>query len=136
MEEVVKRYWRRRKYKRIEQHGSSRGKRAKVERLGRNRRRKWTFRVKFTPRVRSLSRLIISPKKLLILLRDKYVKMMLTLAQSTSAFRGGEDHNKLVMGLGNRPLKEYDNTMVLQFYKSLMAQDKLINSGEIVQREH
>ncbi|XP_019197379.1 PREDICTED: uncharacterized protein LOC109191250 [Ipomoea nil] len=55
---------------------------------------------------------LISPNKLLPTLRDAYVNMMLRIANYSRV--GGA----AATSFGNRPLKEYDNRMLLHIYTS------------------
>lgn len=73
-----------------------------------------------------LWRRIGSPKKWLIRLRDAYVKMMLNFANSGLGSGYGEP-----MGYGpgfrKGPIKEYDEKVIVEIYKSLvMAQGQLV----------
>ncbi|XVF72695.1 hypothetical protein PTKIN_Ptkin12aG0140800 [Pterospermum kingtungense] len=112
-------YWTRRGY--VKLNGSRRTRRSSRVELGSSpRRRFWRIRVKAKLR-------IPSPKKFLIWLRDAYVKMMLRLANSrmVSAGYGGGDFG--IAAFGKRPLKEYDEKMIVEIYKSLvMAQGQLV----------
>ncbi|XP_047312952.1 uncharacterized protein LOC124916266 [Impatiens glandulifera] len=74
-----------------------------------------------------------SPKKLLIKLRDAYVNFMLRLSNSSalggSAFGGGMV-DVGVAGFGRRPMKEYDEKMIVEMYKSiLIRQSQLMPYG-------
>ncbi|RDX58539.1 hypothetical protein CR513_62138, partial [Mucuna pruriens] len=124
----VKEYWRRRGYRRL--NGSSGRRRMNRVELGSARTGKgrfWRWRIKFSPKIRI--RKIPSPKKMVLWVRDAYVRMMLGLANSrvmtvsasASGFGGalsGADTS--FAGFGRTPPKEYDEKMILQIYKSLL----------------
>ena len=114
-------YWKRRGY--VKLNGSRR--RSRVG-LGSSRtRRFWRIRVKAKLR-------IPSPKKFFVWLRDAYVKMMLGLANSrmVSTGYGGAIGDRGIAAFGNRPLKEYDEKMIIEIYKSLV-----MTQGQLVPRE-
>ncbi|KAK7269642.1 hypothetical protein RIF29_22376 [Crotalaria pallida] len=127
----LKDYFGRRGYQRL--NGS--GRRTKAE-LGSTRNRKgrlWRWKIKITPKIR-INR-IPSPKKLLVWLRDAYVKMMLGLANSrvmnvsssASGFGGGPISGGDAGFVRAPPPKEYDEKMLIQIYKSLiMGQGQLV----------
>ncbi|TKY52484.1 hypothetical protein E2542_SST24006 [Spatholobus suberectus] len=123
----LKEYWRRRGYRRL--NGSGRRRRNRVElgstRTGRGRF--WRWRIKLAPKIRIQK--IPSPKKVVLWVRDAYVRMMLGLANSrvmtvsasASGFGGalsGADSS--FAGFGRAPPKEYDEKMIIQIYKSLL----------------
>ncbi|KAK8497548.1 hypothetical protein V6N13_002952 [Hibiscus sabdariffa] len=118
-------YWKRRGY--VKLSGTSRGgaRRSRVELGGSSRRRRfWKIRVKAKLR-------LPSPKKLFVWLRDAYVKMMVGLANSrvVSGYGGAmADHG--VSAFGKRPIKEYDEKMIVEIYKSLV-----VAQGQQVPRE-
>ncbi|XP_041011499.1 uncharacterized protein LOC121255302 [Juglans microcarpa x Juglans regia] len=73
----LKRYWRRRRYQRLNGENYSNKRKLKITRLGGSgRRRQW--RIRSSPKLR-LS-FIVSPIKLLAKFHDSYVNMMLRLA--------------------------------------------------------
>ncbi|KAE8700943.1 F5K24.2-like protein [Hibiscus syriacus] len=115
-------HWRRRGY--VQLNGTSRGgsRRSRVELGGSSRRRRfWKIRVKAKLRLQS-------PKKFFVWLRDAYVKMMLGIANSraVSGF-GGAMGGHGISAFGKRPVKEYDEKMIVEIYKSLvMAQGQLV----------
>ncbi|KAL3652908.1 hypothetical protein CASFOL_002589 [Castilleja foliolosa] len=122
----IKGYWRRKGYKRLNGGGK---RKLRVVQLGsadtgegsRRRRRFWRF--KLTPRLKL--KLRFSPKKFLIRLRDAYVNMMMKIANSRVI--GGGYPGDGVMGFGLRPVKEYDERMIVEIYKSIvMAQGQLV----------
>lgn len=118
-------YWKRRGYQKL--NAKSRRRTPTVElgvEGGPRRRRFW--RIRLTPRLKF--KLRFSPKKFILGLRDAYVNMMTKLSTTrfiNSGFAGyaGEGIN----GFGVRPLKEYDEKMIIQIYKSLVvAQSQLV----------
>lgn len=123
-------YWKKRNY--VKLNGSSRRRRrlAQVE-LGstRNTRRRF-WRIKISPKLRFF-RKFPSPKKLLIRLRDAYVNMMLGFANSrvfSGSYGGGGAVCDGIAGFGQRPVKEYDEKMILEIYKSMVvAQRQLVH---------
>ncbi|XP_022759682.1 uncharacterized protein LOC111306046 [Durio zibethinus] len=113
-------YWKRRGY--VKLNGPRRARRSRVELGSTRRKRFWRIRVKAKLR-------IPSPKKFFVWLRDAYVKMMLGLANSRMVSTGNRgaivDHG--IAAIGKRPLKEYDEKMIVEIYKSLvMAQGQLV----------
>ncbi|KAL1553006.1 hypothetical protein AAHA92_13734 [Salvia divinorum] len=123
----IRGYWRRKGYQRIAGAGHKR--KARVVELGDSgaapRRRSW--RIRLAPRLKL--KLRFSPKKLLIGLRDAYVGMMMKIANTRmigSGFGGGFSGDG-VTGFGARPIKEYDERMIVEIYKSIvMAQGQLV----------
>lgn len=124
----LKEYLGRRGYQRLNGPGG----RTRVE-LGTTRNRKgrlWRWKIKITPKIRVQR--IPSPKKLLVWLRDAYVRMMLGLANSrvmtmsASASGFGGDP----AGFGRAPPKEYDEKVIIQIYKSLV-----MGHGHLVPRD-
>lgn len=126
----IKGYWRRQGYERINESGGRRRRRKKnrvelaVEGTAR-KRRFWNIRL--IPRLKL--KLRFSPKKFVVGLRDGYVNFMTRLANSgfistgVAGYTGGAGMD----GFGMRPLKEYDERMIIEIYKSLMmAQGQLI----------
>ncbi|XWS36136.1 hypothetical protein CRYUN_Cryun20dG0058700 [Craigia yunnanensis] len=110
-------YWKRKGY--VKLNGSRRARRST------RRRRFWRIRVKAKLR-------IPSPKKFFVWLRDAYVKMMLGLANSRmiNTGYGGALGDGGIVALGKRPLKEYDEKMIVKIYKSLV-----VAQGQLVPRE-
>ncbi|GAV57010.1 hypothetical protein CFOL_v3_00549 [Cephalotus follicularis] len=122
----LKGYWRRRGYERL--NGSGRRRVNRVE-LGSNqsRRRRRFWRIKITPKLGLFKK--ASPKKFFVWLRDAYVKMMLGLANSgmVSSGYGGSIGGDPFGGFVKAPLKEYDEKMIVEIYKSLvMAHGQLV----------
>ncbi|XP_075475766.1 uncharacterized protein LOC142511528 [Primulina tabacum] len=129
----IRGYWRRKGYNSYQRVNSNRRKRKmRVVELGSaavegsvRRRRFW--RIRLTPRL-NLKLRAFSPKKLLFGLRDAYVNMMLKIANTSviSSGFGSSLAENGVAGFGMRPLKEYDDRMILEIYKSIvMAQPGL-----------
>ncbi|GFP96327.1 hypothetical protein PHJA_001776800, partial [Phtheirospermum japonicum] len=117
----IKGYWRRKGYERLDGGG---GRKRKGE-VSKRRRRFW--RIKQTPRLKLKLRFL--PKKFLIGLRDAYVNMMMKIANSRviGGGYGGGYPGDGVMGFGLRPVKEYDERMIVENYKSIvMAQGQLV----------
>ncbi|WCJ22277.1 hypothetical protein M5689_004373 [Euphorbia peplus] len=120
----LRRYWRRRNYQRV--NDTVRRSRNSIELGASNsttkRRRIW--RIKIKPKLKILRN--ASPKKFFVWLRDAYVKMMLGFANSRVVGPGYGDHPG-VTGFGRRQIKEYDEKMIIQIYKSLvMAQGQIV----------
>ncbi|KAF8036804.1 hypothetical protein BT93_C2503 [Corymbia citriodora subsp. variegata] len=117
-------YWKRRSYRRLDRSGSRR--RMRVVELGSTRRRRrWSWQIKITPKLARLSspkKLLHWPKKFLIWLRDGYVKMMLGFADSrVCGVYGGSVADSGLSGFGRPPPKEYDQRVIVEVYKALMA---------------
>ncbi|KAM7495824.1 hypothetical protein LguiA_020238 [Lonicera macranthoides] len=91
-----------------------------------------TLRRRFYLRIKKLKlKLRFSPKKFFVRIRDGYVNMMVRLASSRVMVGVGGDG---FGGFGSRPLKEYDEKMIVEVYKSLvMVQDQLVHrdAGEL-----
>lgn len=115
-------YWRRRGYQRLNESGRRR--RNQVE-LGSNRRRRF-WRIKIKPKLKILK--MTSPKKFFVWLRDAYVKMMMGFANSRVIGAGGYVAGVPdgIAAFGQRPLKEYDEKMVIEIYKSLVMAQGLV----------
>lgn len=119
----IKGYWRRRGYERLNGgFGGGRRRKNRVELAtdgGGSIRRRRFWRIKLTPRLKL--KLRFSPKKLVLRLRDAYVNFMTKLANSrfiASGFAGYAGDG--IDGFGMRPMKEYDERMIIEIYKSLM----------------
>ncbi|KAF5185916.1 hypothetical protein FRX31_024497 [Thalictrum thalictroides] len=137
MEGVVsgrKMYWKKRNgYQRLDGYGWGFGRKKKVERvtLGSTTQRKKRFRwkIKIKPKLKLFK--FSSPKKLLTSIRDGYVKMMLGLANSRVFASGGVGGfayggGAIDSGFRSAPLKEYDEKMIIEIYKSLMIKGQLV----------
>ncbi|KAG8389536.1 hypothetical protein BUALT_Bualt02G0239500 [Buddleja alternifolia] len=125
----IKGYWRRRGYERL--NGGGRRRKTRVVELasaadGSTRRRRRFWRIKLTPRLKM--KLRFSPKKFLLGLRDAYVNMMNRIANTRVI--GGGYGGDVVTGFGLRPIKEYDERMIVEIYKSIMlAQGSAMQPG-------
>ncbi|KAI4349709.1 hypothetical protein L6164_010269 [Bauhinia variegata] len=112
-------YRKRRGYRRL--NGSGREKRS-VQLGDGNTPRKRFWKIKIGPKIKILRK--ASPKKMLIWLRDAYVRMMMGLANSramsTAASSGYAGTLPGRFGSGRGPVKEYDEKMIIQIYRSLM----------------
>ncbi|GKV22107.1 hypothetical protein SLEP1_g32003 [Rubroshorea leprosula] len=114
----LKGYWRRKGY--VKLNGSRRRRMAEVE-LGSptstRRRRFWRFRVK--PKLKFK---LPSGMKFFLWLREAYVNMMLKFAHSTAFASSGycEAISDRMATFGKAPMKEYDDKMIVEIYKSLM----------------
>ncbi|XP_020592654.1 uncharacterized protein LOC110033120 [Phalaenopsis equestris] len=124
----LKGYWKRRPYQRMDFEGGTGGRRLrrskKVVLGGGKRQRIW--RIKVSPRLRFLR--VLSPKRLIAGIRDAYVRMMLAFASSGAiAGYGGDGFG----GFNAPPVKEYDERMIIEIYKSLMTEGKLIAASGV-----
>ncbi|KAL8236202.1 hypothetical protein R6Q59_017283 [Mikania micrantha] len=118
MYQGVKGYWRRRHYERL-------GGRSRYESGPSQRRRFWRIRIKLKLKLKKKLKVRCSPKKLLIGIRDGYVNMMMRMANSPVVAGGGG----LGAKFGMRTLKEYDDQLIIEIYKTLaMRQAKLAGS--------
>ncbi|XP_010279430.1 PREDICTED: uncharacterized protein LOC104613349 [Nelumbo nucifera] len=120
----LKRYWRRRRYHRLE--GSTTGrKNMKIVMIGGNTRRVWKIRP--IPRLRLK---MLSPMKVLVRLKEAYMNMMLKLAGNV----GYLNNNNM---FGNKRIpkarqvktvssnEEFEMRLILEIYKSLAASRQL-----------
>ncbi|GMY16996.1 hypothetical protein FCV25MIE_12235 [Fagus crenata] len=118
-------YWKKRGYERLTGSGRKRTKMARVE-LGSTRRRRF-WKIKITPKLRRFKG--TSPKNFFVWLRDAYVKMMMGFANSrvVTSTGYGETLCNEIGGFTRGPIKEYDEKVIVQIYKSLMmAQGQLV----------
>lgn len=80
------------------------------------------WKVRVVPKIKFLR--LTTPKRLLVRLRDAYVNVMLKLASSPAlAYAGG-----MPAARGFKPappLKEYDEKVIVEIYKTLVAQGRL-----------
>ncbi|XP_052188019.1 uncharacterized protein LOC127798474 [Diospyros lotus] len=83
-------------------------------------RRRFSWRIKIFPKLR---RLIISPKKLFVRLREGYVKFMVTFGNSrvVSSGFGGSTNQSGAARSAAAAAKEYEEKMIIQIYNSLIA---------------
>ncbi|KAL3333817.1 hypothetical protein AABB24_030531 [Solanum stoloniferum] len=120
-------YWKRRRrggYERLNGSGCRR-----KNRVGLGRGRFWKINLK--PRLK-LSRNCLKlwrfwPKKLLLNMRDAYVNMMMKIANSRCMSSGIGGFGS---GFGTRQLKEYDEKVLVEIYKSM-----IIAQGQLVARD-
>ncbi|KAL6324834.1 hypothetical protein AAG906_018361 [Vitis piasezkii] len=103
------RYWRRRKYQRLDVANK---RNVKMVRLGGKQRRFWRIR-----QIPKLHLKIISPLKLLVKLKNAYVSMMLNLSGSRVP-----KARQVPIAYSN---EEFDNRLVLEIYKSMIASREL-----------
>ncbi|KAA0046671.1 uncharacterized protein E5676_scaffold411G001450 [Cucumis melo var. makuwa] len=123
----LRRYLRRKSYRKLAASVGRRTETAQLGAAGGGRRRRRIWRIKISPKLR-LFRRMPSLKKLLLWLRDSYVKAMLAFANSRviggGSGSGGGDG--IWGGAGRSTLKEYDEKMITEIYKSLVvAQGRL-----------
>ncbi|MCD9641295.1 hypothetical protein HAX54_027402 [Datura stramonium] len=114
----LKGYWRRRGYQKL-----NRKNRVELSAGGSTRKRRF-WKIKLTPKLKvKINFRRFSLKKLLIRLRDAYVNTVLRAANC----RGfGGDYGSGIDGFGMRPIKEYDEKVLVEIYKSMIrAQAKL-----------
>ncbi|KAK7344404.1 hypothetical protein VNO77_13957 [Canavalia gladiata] len=130
----VKEYWKRKGYKRINGSGRRRMNRVQLGSTRTGKGRFWRWRIKLSPKIRI--RKIPSPKKVMLWMRDAYMRMMLglansrvmTMSASASGFGGAlPGADPTYAGFGRAQPKEYDEKMIIQIYKSLlMAHGQLV----------
>ncbi|KAL6500286.1 hypothetical protein OROMI_015597 [Orobanche minor] len=132
----IKGYLRRKGYERLNRRGGRKRKMRVLELApaagegSAGRRRFW--RIKLAPRLKLNLKLRFSPKKFLLGLRDAYVSTMTKIANSGVIAGGGYGAGGYpgdgVVGFGLRPVKEYDERMIVEIYKSIvMAQGQLVS---------
>lgn len=135
----VRGYWKRKGYERIDgSSGRKKKYRIEVTKLGEDhggstsgkKKRFWRFKMK-KPKLKLFKKGCYSPKNFFVKLRDAYVKMMLGIANSR-AFNVGFGGYAGDMGIGNRPMKEYDEKMLVEIYKSIVMaqQGQLIHPND------
>ncbi|KAJ0791029.1 hypothetical protein HanPI659440_Chr01g0000921 [Helianthus annuus] len=127
----LKRYWQRRSYQRLgATTDESRSK------------RKWSWKIRMPRRLKIKLRFKFNPKKFIANVHEAYVRMMMRIASSQVA-RSGPIGGYGAGGIGQfgmRPMKEYDEKMIIQMYNSLVvrqAQKKVLepvpgNSGSYI----
>ncbi|KDP28215.1 hypothetical protein JCGZ_13986 [Jatropha curcas] len=123
----VRRYWRRRGYERLNESTRRRQNTVELGSTLQKKRRVWRIKIKPKLKIFKMS----SPRKFFVWLRDAYVKMMMGFANSRviGAGYGGGAGDGLAT-FGKRPVKEYDERMIIEIYKSLM-----MAQGQLVARE-
>ncbi|KAK9726409.1 hypothetical protein RND81_05G213200 [Saponaria officinalis] len=126
----LKKYWKTRGYVRLN-NKNDRKTRTQPDPTQVQRKRRRFWRVKISPRVRVWIR-VGSPKRWLTRLRDAYVNMMLRISNTgfsggMSGFGYGVEYG---YGYNKGQVKEYDEKMIVEIYKSLMiAQGQLVSRG-------
>ncbi|KAM7275033.1 hypothetical protein ACFE04_016899 [Oxalis oulophora] len=129
-----KNYFRKKGYERLD-GSSTTGRRRRYNKVelgarGGSGGRKRFWRVKIVPRVRVLLKRA-SPKGFFIWLRDAYMNMMMSLANSRALSNGyGGGIGNGLAAFGQRPVKEYDERMILEIYKAI-----LMSHGNVINRE-
>ncbi|MED6145324.1 hypothetical protein PIB30_024077 [Stylosanthes scabra] len=111
----LKDFQKRRRYQKL--NGS--GPRSRTTRLGSRGTRFWRWRVKVAPKIRI--RRVPSPKKMLLWLRDAYVRMMLGFANSRIMTMNASATGFDGPWVGQAKPKEYDEKVLVQIYKSLVT---------------
>ncbi|CAK7344233.1 unnamed protein product [Dovyalis caffra] len=118
-----KRYWRRKRYQRLDGAITAR-KNMKVARFGGSPRRVW--KIKAVPRLRILKN-IASPFKLLRKLKNAYVNMMLSLAgnvDGTNVFGNKRvPRGRQVKAI--YPSEAFEKRLIYEIYKNLLATREL-----------
>ncbi|XP_075498819.1 uncharacterized protein LOC142537143 [Primulina tabacum] len=110
-----RRYWRTKGYMRLNSHSRRKRKmRMRVLKLGSGAADGSTsclrfWRIKLRPPVEL--KLRFSPKKFILRMRDAYVDMMLRIAST----------RMIGSGFGRLPIKEYDEGMIAEMYRSIVA---------------
>ncbi|KAA8547773.1 hypothetical protein F0562_004202 [Nyssa sinensis] len=122
----LKRYWRRRKYRRLHSAIKNR-KNVKIVTIGSGRRRFW--RIKAIPKLRLR---IASPLKLWTKFKNSYINMMLSLAGNVGALNNGNGNvfrGKRIPKARHVPASyssdEFENRLVFEIYKTFMASKEL-----------
>ncbi|XP_042989416.1 uncharacterized protein LOC122316735 [Carya illinoinensis] len=120
-------YWKRRGYERLSGSTGQR-RRTRAEQLGSSRGRSRFWRIKVTPKLRVLR--VPSPKSFFVRLRDLYVNLMLRFANSplcsAGAGYGGAVSWDGIGGIPGRSLKEYDEKVIVEIYKSMVMAQGLV----------
>ncbi|KAG6521496.1 uncharacterized protein LOC122050534 [Zingiber officinale] len=126
----LKGFWKRRGYNRVGGGGASRRRRLAIAVLGGGKegdpsrsscRRRRFWRIKISPRLVLLRlRRAASPRRILARIRDAYVQMMFALSRAVPAgvSYGGDAWG---MGFAVPMVKEYDEKVLVEIYKSLIA---------------
>ncbi|CAN4101912.1 unnamed protein product [Withania somnifera] len=85
------------------------------------------WKIKLSPRLKLKVKFRrFSPKRLLMNMRDGYVNMMMKMANTRCMSSGISGFDG---GFGNRQLKEYDEKVLVEIYKSM-----IIAQGQLVPR--
>ncbi|XP_076883545.1 uncharacterized protein LOC143532363 [Bidens hawaiensis] len=115
----LKRYWRRRGYGRLDATDEFRSK------------RKWSWKIRMPRRLKI--KLRFNPKKIIERVQDAYVRMMMRVA-SSPVVRGGAIGGYGGGGIrefGMRPVKEYDEKVIVQMYNSLVMRQAELKALEV-----
>ncbi|KAJ0979898.1 hypothetical protein J5N97_015372 [Dioscorea zingiberensis] len=122
----LKAYWKEKAYRRLDAtEGKQRRRRRRLPKaeLGDGRRRVfWRIRsrIRIAPRLRSLRK--VTPKRILAWIRDAYVRLMLAFARSAALGGGyGYSGEAAAMGFSQPMVKEYDEKVLVEIYKSILA---------------
>ncbi|KAJ0791028.1 hypothetical protein HanOQP8_Chr01g0000981 [Helianthus annuus] len=117
----LKRYWRRRSYRRLgTTTDESRSK------------RKWSWKIRMPRRLKIKLRFKFNPKKFIANVHEAYVRMMMSIASSPvvrSGSIGGYDAGGFSQ-FGMRPMKEYDEKVIIQMYNSLVMRQAQLKALE------
>ncbi|KAL8214863.1 hypothetical protein R6Q57_004312 [Mikania cordata] len=118
----VKRYWRRRGYRRLAPANESRSKRGK-----------WSWKLRIPRRLKIKLKFKFNPKKLIARVHDAYVRMMMRVADlpavrcgAIAGYGGGGSGE-----FGMRPMKEYDEKIIIQMYNSLVMRQIQLKELEL-----
>ncbi|XP_078439242.1 uncharacterized protein LOC144709535 [Wolffia australiana] len=90
-----------------------------------------SWRIRVCRRLQILRKLA-SPRRLLTRLRDAYVSMMMGFASSAVVAGGGAFDFYGVRNPLPTSLKEYDEKMIVQIYRSMVADKHLVPSGPAI----
>ncbi|KAM0050615.1 hypothetical protein Hdeb2414_s0007g00225991 [Helianthus debilis subsp. tardiflorus] len=117
----LKRYWRRRSYRRLgTTTDESRSK------------RKWSWKIRMPRRLKIKLRFKFNPKKFIANVHEAYVRMMMKIASSPvvrSGSIGGYDAGGFSQ-FGMRPMKEYDEKVIIQMYNALVVRQAQLKALE------
>ncbi|KAJ0610165.1 hypothetical protein HanHA300_Chr01g0000821 [Helianthus annuus] len=117
----LKRYWRRRSYRRLgTTTDESRSK------------RKWSWKIRMSRRLKIKLRFKFNPKKFIANVHEAYVRMMMRIA-SSPVVRSGSIGGYGAGGFsqfGMRPMKEYDEKVIIQMYNSLVMRQAQLKALE------
>ncbi|XP_047318210.1 uncharacterized protein LOC124921577 [Impatiens glandulifera] len=111
----LKGYWTKRHYERLDSTSCRPPVQVATE-IGEDpirKRRKWGIKIGRKIKIR------FSPKTFLRRMRDAYMNFMLRFANSGLIGPGGLGGDG-VSGFGSRPIKEYDEKIIIEIYKSIL----------------
>ncbi|MFS7901635.1 hypothetical protein Hanom_Chr01g00002011 [Helianthus anomalus] len=117
----LKRYWRRRSYRRL-------GTTTDESRT----KRKWSWKIRMPRRLKIKLRFKFNPKKFIANAHEAYVRMMMRIA-SSPVVRSGSIGGYGAGGFsqfGMRPMKEYDEKVIIQMYNSLVMRQAQLKALE------